>query len=101
MYELGLDMYFLMTNDVEEHSIALNRLDDATAWRVYREGLPKLLELYSKYDVLSLEEQISELEKAKNAIEPIAGKFAKKIVECKLIGRNFDEKRMARVVCME
>ena len=44
-------MYFLMTNDVEEHSIALNRLDDETAWRVYREGLPKLLELYSKYDV--------------------------------------------------
>lgn len=40
-----------MTNDVEEHSIALNRLDDATAWRVYREGLPKLLDLYSKYDV--------------------------------------------------
>ena len=44
-------MYFLMTNDVEEHSIALNRLDDETAWRVYREGLPKLLDLYSKYDV--------------------------------------------------
>ena len=45
------DLYFLMTNDVEEHSIALNRLDDGTAWRVYREGLPKLLDLYSKYDV--------------------------------------------------
>ena len=39
------------------------RLDDETAWRVYREGLPKLLDMYSKYDVLSLEEQIRELEK--------------------------------------
>ena len=46
-------MHFLMTTDVEEFSIPLNRLDDATAWRVYREGLPKLLDLYSKYDVES------------------------------------------------
>ena len=46
-------MYFLMTTDVEEHSIALNRLDEETAWRVYKEGLPRLLELYAKYDVAS------------------------------------------------
>ena len=43
-------MYFLMTTDVEEHSIALNRLDEETAWRVYLEGLPKLLDPYEKYD---------------------------------------------------
>ena len=107
-----------MTNDVEEHSIVLNRLDDATAWRVYREGLPKLLELYSKYDVegtfyftgtfaeripeaielvmdygheigchgyshevnrafdvLSYEEQVNDLRKAKKAIEAVAGRI--------------------------
>lgn len=46
-------MHFCVTNDVEEHSIALNRLDEATAWRVYRKGLPRLLDLYSKYDVVS------------------------------------------------
>ena len=40
-----------MTNDVEEHSIALNKLDEGTAWRVYREGLPALLDLYARYDV--------------------------------------------------
>ena len=111
-------MYFLMTNDVEEHSLALNRLDDNTAKEVYEVGLPRLLALLSKHDVcstfyftgtfaekipeavelvmeygheigchgyshevdrafdlLSLEEQINELEKAKNAIEPIAGKI--------------------------
>ena len=111
-------MYFLMTNDVEEHSIALNRLDDATAWRVYREGLPKLLDLYSKYDVqgtfyftgtfaekipeaielvmeygheigchgysheverafdvLSYEEQVEDLWRAKKAIESVAGRI--------------------------
>ena len=111
-------MYFLMTNDVEEHSLALNRLDDNTAKEVYEVGLPRLLALLSNHDVystfyftgtfaekipeavelvmeygheigchgyshevdrafdlLSLEEQINELEKAKNAIEPIAGKI--------------------------
>lgn len=111
-------MYFLMTVDVEEHSLALNRLDDNTAKEVYKVGLPRLLDLLSKhdvlstfyftgtfaekipeavqlvmdygheigchgyshevnraFDVLSLEEQISELEKAKSAIEPIAGKI--------------------------
>ena len=107
-----------MTNDVEEHSIVLNRLDDSTAQQVYKEGLPKLLDLYSKYDIestfyftgtfaekipdaidividyghevgchgyshevnrafdnLTYKEQISDLMKAKKAIEAIAGKI--------------------------
>ena len=111
-------MYFCVTNDVEEHSIALNRLDEATAWQVYREGLPGLLDLYSKYDVVStfyftgtfaetipeavelvmehgheigchgycheversfdlltVEEQIADLTRAKKVIEDIAGKI--------------------------
>ncbi len=109
-------MYFLVTNDVEEHSIALNRLDDETAGRVSREGVPKLLDLYAKYDVeatfyytgtfaerfpesmemvkeqghelgchgylhevdrafdvLSYDEQVADLMKAKQAIEAVAG----------------------------
>ena len=44
-------MYFLLTNDVEEQSISLNKLDDETALTVYRKGLPQLLDLYSKYDI--------------------------------------------------
>ena len=111
-------MKFIMTNDVEEHSIALNRLDKETAWRVYKEGLPRLLDLYSKYDVegtfyftgtyaekipeaielvmdygheigchgysheldrafdiLSYEEQVKDLMKAKKIIEAVAGRI--------------------------
>lgn len=44
-------MYFLMTNDVESFSIPLNRMDDATANDVYRTGLPRLLDVYSKHDI--------------------------------------------------
>lgn len=111
-------MYFLMTNDVESFSIALNRCDPDTAEKVYKVGLPRLLDLLSKHDIqstfyftgimaemvpdalelvrghgheigchgydhspdkafdlLSYEEQIDELRKAKKAIEPIAGKI--------------------------
>lgn len=111
-------MYFLLTNDVECHSIALNRIDPTIADEVYEIGLPRLLGLLSKYDVvstfyftgkfvelkpeaidlvkdhgheigchgydhspnrafdlLSYEEQVNELKKAKKAIEPIAGKI--------------------------
>ena len=46
-------MYFLMTNDVESFSIPLNRCDKRTAEEVYKVGLPRLLDLYSKYDIPS------------------------------------------------
>ncbi len=44
-------MYFLLTNDVEEHSIQKNRLDLDTAKLVNKEGLPRLLKLYDKYNI--------------------------------------------------
>ncbi|MFZ3385359.1 MAG: polysaccharide deacetylase family protein [Candidatus Methanoperedens sp.] len=112
-------MYFLMTNDVEAHSLSLNREDPKTVDLVYRVGLPRLLDLLSKHDItstfyftgmfseqspesvdlvhdhgheigchgydhspgrafdlLSYNEQVTELEKAKAAIEPIAGKIS-------------------------
>ena len=111
-------MYFLMTNDVECHSIALNRIEPKIADEIYEVGLPMLLDLLSKYDVISTfyftgkfvelkpeavdlvkahgheigchgydhsanrafdlltyNQQIEELKKAKNAIEPVAGKI--------------------------
>jgi len=107
-----------MTNDVEHHSISLNREDFNISEEVYNIGLPRLLSLLSKYDVsstfyftgmfaeqspesmelikdhgheigchgydhspdrafdiLSMEEQITELKRAKSVIEPIAGKI--------------------------
>lgn len=110
-------MHFIMTVDVESHSIALNREDSATVAQVYEEGLPPLLDLLSKYDVcatfyftgkfaeessesvelvkahgheigchghdhspdnafdlLDYDAQMYELAKARNAIEPVAGK---------------------------
>ena len=44
-------MYFLMTNDVECFSIALNKLDTATVKEVYEVGLPRLLDLYARHDI--------------------------------------------------
>jgi len=41
----------LLTNDVESTSLALNDLNKATAEKVFYEGMPKLLELYKKYDI--------------------------------------------------
>jgi hypothetical protein len=38
-------MYFIMTIDVESHSIALNRDDPSTVRQVHNEGLPPLLDL--------------------------------------------------------
>jgi len=38
--------YCLLSNDVETHSIWFNKLRDATGIRVYREAMPKLLDLY-------------------------------------------------------
>ena len=46
-------MYFLMTNDVEAHSLSLNREDPKTVDLVYKVGLPRLLDLLSKHDVSS------------------------------------------------
>ena len=42
-----------MTNDVECHSIALNRIEPSVADEIYEVGLPMLLDLLSKYDVVS------------------------------------------------
>lgn len=111
-------MYFLMTSDVEAHSLSLNREDPGIVDQVYKVGLPRLLDLLSKHDVsstfyftgmfaeaspesielvrdhgheigchgydhssqkafdlLGYEEQVNELKKAKNVIEPVAGKI--------------------------
>jgi peptidoglycan/xylan/chitin deacetylase (PgdA/CDA1 family) len=46
-------MYFLMTNDVESFSIPLNRCDRGAAEEVFKQGLPRLLDLYSKHDILA------------------------------------------------
>lgn len=46
-------MYFLMTNDVEAHSLSLNREDPGTVDLVYKIGLLRLLDLLSKHDVSS------------------------------------------------
>jgi peptidoglycan/xylan/chitin deacetylase (PgdA/CDA1 family) len=46
-------MHFLITNDVELHSIPMNKLDPSVADEVYEVGLPRLLDLYAKYDVES------------------------------------------------
>ena len=107
-----------MTNDVEHHSIPLNREDSGVPEQIYRTGLPRLLDLLSKHDVtstfyftgmfaedspesvelvkdhgheigchgydhspqrafdiLNFDEQVTELNKAKSAIEPIAGRI--------------------------
>jgi peptidoglycan/xylan/chitin deacetylase (PgdA/CDA1 family) len=46
-------MYFLMTNDVEAHSLSLNREGPKIVDLVHKVGLPRLLDLLSKYDVSS------------------------------------------------
>ncbi len=43
--------YCLLTNDVETTSIWLNKLRNETAFKVYREGMPILLDLYSIYGI--------------------------------------------------
>jgi peptidoglycan/xylan/chitin deacetylase (PgdA/CDA1 family) len=112
------EMHFLMTNDVEAHSLSLNREDPHIAELVHNVGLPRLLDVLSKHDVtstfyftgtfceqspqsvdlvkdhgheigchgydhspnrafdlLTYDEQVCELNKAKKTIEPIAGKI--------------------------
>ncbi|MCF8337128.1 MAG: polysaccharide deacetylase family protein [Bacteroidales bacterium] len=43
----------LLTNDVETTSIWLNDLRDATGLKVYREGMPILLDIYKKHNIKS------------------------------------------------
>jgi len=43
--------YCLFTNDVETTSILYNSLQDETGIKVYREGMPALLDLYAKYNI--------------------------------------------------
>lgn len=45
--------YCLLSNDVETTSIWHNSLRDETGIKVYKEGMPALLELYAKYNVKS------------------------------------------------
>jgi peptidoglycan-N-acetylglucosamine deacetylase len=44
-------MDFLITNDVELHSIPKNTSDPTIADDIYKTGLPRLLNLYSKYNI--------------------------------------------------
>lgn len=44
-------MHFLVTNDVETTSLELNRPADFMAKKVRDTGLPRLIDLYAKYDV--------------------------------------------------
>ena len=46
-------MYFLQTNDVELTSIAKNRSTKAMAKKVLKVGQPRLLNLYSKHDMVT------------------------------------------------
>jgi peptidoglycan/xylan/chitin deacetylase (PgdA/CDA1 family) len=45
--------YCLLTNDVETTSIWLNSLRDETGWKVYRDGMPILLDIYERHNVKS------------------------------------------------
>ncbi len=43
--------YALWTNDVETTSIWFNTLRDETGWKVWKEGMPVLLDIYEKYGI--------------------------------------------------
>jgi peptidoglycan-N-acetylglucosamine deacetylase len=45
------ELYSLITNDVETTSILNHKLSDETGGYVLREGMPRLLDLYARYDV--------------------------------------------------
>ena len=47
------DKYCLLSNDVETTSIWHNSLRDETGIKVYKEGMPALLDLYAKFNVKS------------------------------------------------
>ena len=46
-----MNKYCLLTNDVETTSIWFNALRDETGLKVLKEGMPILLDLYSKYNI--------------------------------------------------
>lgn len=43
--------YCLITNDVETTSVYLNRLNPETGYKVWKEGMPMLLDLYARYNI--------------------------------------------------
>ncbi len=45
--------YLLLTNDVETHSIYYNTLRDETGYKVYKQAIPYLLDLYEKNNIKS------------------------------------------------
>jgi len=49
----NLYKYALLTNDVETTSIWHNKLRDETGEKVLKEGMPRLLEIYDKYNIKS------------------------------------------------
>ena len=48
-----MEKYCLLSNDVETTSIWHNSLRDKTGLKVLKEGMPRLLDLYEKYNVRS------------------------------------------------
>ena len=48
-----VNKYCLLTNDVETTSIWFNKLRDKTGIKVFKEGMPALLDLYEKYNIKS------------------------------------------------
>ncbi len=50
---MTMKKYCLLSNDVETTSIWHNTLRDETGYKVLKEGMPLLLDLYAKYDVKS------------------------------------------------
>ncbi len=45
------ELVAMLTNDVETTSIWFNDLREATGAKVMREGMPRLLDVYAKYNV--------------------------------------------------
>lgn len=48
-----MNKYCLLTNDVETTSIWFNTLRDETGYKVLKEGMPLLLDIYTKYKIKS------------------------------------------------
>ena len=48
-----MEKYCLLSNDVETTSIWHNTLRDETGFKVLKEGMPRLLDLYEKYNIKS------------------------------------------------
>jgi len=48
-----MNKYCLLSNDVETTSIWHNSLRDETGYKVFKEGMPLLLDLYEKYNIKS------------------------------------------------